>query len=171
MRALALLVAKGPRLLLVSWLSLPVWLRLLAPPAVMVTLWQLSSITPEPSPPSVVRAFLHNGAHIVAYATLASTFLLLRPLSALTERHGPIGWSAFSVLLSSAYGMVDEWHQSTVPGRVSSYGDLLSDFSGGVLGVVLALAVLRLDRALALHVPICLLACTVCVSIATWVSW
>jgi VanZ family protein len=171
MRALASLVAKGPRLLLVSWLSLPVWLRLLAPPAVMVTLWQLSSITPEPSPPSVVRAFLHNGAHIVAYATLASTFLLLRPLPVLLARSIPFGWALLSVLLSAAYGMVDEWHQAHVPGRVCSYGDLLSDFSGGVLGVVLALAVLRFDRNLALCVPICLLVCATCVSIATWVSW
>lgn len=171
MNAPVLRVAQGPRLLLVWWGSLPVWLRLLAPPAVMATLWQLSSITPEPSPPSVVRAFLHNGAHIVAYGTLASTFLLLRRLSALTDRHGPVRWSAFSVLLAFAYGMVDEWHQSTVPGRVCSYGDLLSDLSGGVLGVVFALAVLRKDRILACCVPMCLLVCAGCVSIATWVSW
>lgn len=171
MRDQVLFVAKGSRSLLKLWLSLPVWLRLLAPVAVMTALWQLSSVTPEPGPPSVLRDFLHNGAHVVAYGTLASTFLLLRPLPALTERHGPIGWSAFSVLMSFAYGMVDEWHQSTVPGRVCSYGDLLSDFSGGVLGVVFALAVLRLDRKLALFVPICLLVCAACVSIATWVSW
>lgn len=171
MSGLLLLVAKALRFFCQLWLSLPIWLRVLGPIAVMATLWQLSSVTPEPGPPSELRDFLHNGAHIVAYATLASSFLFLQSQAALTGPRGSLGWSVLSVLLSTIHGMVDEWHQSWVPGRVCSYGDLLSDLSGGVLGVVLVLAVLRLDRRLALLVPICLAACVGCVSIATWVSW
>lgn len=40
--------------------------------------------------------------------------------------------SAF--LFAGIYGITDEFHQSFVPGRDSSLGDLIADFSGAFLG-------------------------------------
>jgi VanZ family protein len=37
-------------------------------------------------------------------------------------------------LFTSIYGITDEFHQSFVPGRDSSIGDLIADFSGALLG-------------------------------------
>jgi len=171
MNRLGLLLVKSLRLLPGAWLSMPAWLRSLAPVAVMVTLWFTSSITPEPRPPSTVLDYLHNGAHIVAYATLAGAFLLMRNRAALVGSGAVRSWPAMSVVLSTLHGAFDEWHQSHVPGRVCSYGDLLADASGSVLGVVALLALLRTDWQLARWLPVCLAVCVGCVSIATWVSW
>lgn len=41
------------------------------------------------------------------------------------------------LLMGVAYGAVDEWHQSFVPGRDSSVGDWVADSAGVVLGWVL----------------------------------
>ena len=37
-------------------------------------------------------------------------------------------------LFTSIYGVTDEFHQSFVPGRDSSTGDLIADFSGAFIG-------------------------------------
>ena len=39
-----------------------------------------------------------------------------------------------AIVLATAYGAVDEWHQSHVPGRDSSFSDLLADLTGAVVG-------------------------------------
>lgn len=41
---------------------------------------------------------------------------------------------AAAVLLTLLYGVSDEFHQSFVPGRDSSFGDALADFTGALLG-------------------------------------
>jgi VanZ family protein len=38
------------------------------------------------------------------------------------------------LLLGGAYGVLDEWHQSFVPGRDPSLGDVLADTAGVILG-------------------------------------
>lgn len=43
------------------------------------------------------------------------------------------------ILTGSLYGLADEWHQSFVPGRDASAGDLLADVTGVVLGYGLVL--------------------------------
>lgn len=40
------------------------------------------------------------------------------------------------VLLCVAWGVVDEWHQSFVPGRVPSVSDVTADTIGAVLGAL-----------------------------------
>jgi VanZ family protein len=50
------------------------------------------------------------------------------------------GWKAswnfpvLLLLLGVAYGVLDEWHQSFVPGRDPSLGDVLADTAGVILG-------------------------------------
>ncbi len=39
-----------------------------------------------------------------------------------------------TILLCVSYGMADEMYQSTIPGRVSSYWDVLADGLGGTVG-------------------------------------
>ncbi len=41
------------------------------------------------------------------------------------------------ILLGVAYGVLDEWHQSFVPGRDPSTGDVLADAAGLILGFAL----------------------------------
>ena len=43
-----------------------------------------------------------------------------------------------SVVLAVGYGVTDEFHQSFVPGRFASAGDLLADLAGALLGVFAA---------------------------------
>ena len=44
----------------------------------------------------------------------------------------------FSVsLLTGVYGLLDEFHQSFVPGRTASLGDVLADLAGGLLGALI----------------------------------
>lgn len=71
-------------------------------------------------------------AHFCAYGLLAS--LVLRAF-------GGGGWrgAVAAVLLVSAYGASDEWHQSFVPGRNCEFADWVADTSGAMLAVSLYL--------------------------------
>lgn len=44
---------------------------------------------------------------------------------------------ALSVAYSVLYAAFDEWHQSFIPGRIASGGDLVADTSGALLGIFL----------------------------------
>ncbi len=129
------------------WLRIPLAVRLVAPVAVMVVLWYSSSQPPSRRAPSLLRALLHNGAHVVAYCGLGGAWLLaLLPsggeqLAAVSRRV-----IAAAVGLSVGYGIVDELHQSFVPGRHSSFWDISCDACGAVLAVVLVLWTLSGER-------------------------
>jgi VanZ family protein len=49
-----------------------------------------------------------------------------------------VGRVAGACVIASVYGVFDEWHQSFVPGRYGSLGDVALDALGAVLGVLLA---------------------------------
>jgi VanZ family protein len=44
---------------------------------------------------------------------------------------------AWAILLTSLYGITDEWHQSYVPGRSTEVADWVADTSGATLAVAL----------------------------------
>ncbi len=102
------------------------------PPALIaLTLFFLSAQERLPAAPSNDKL-----AHLIAYAVLAAS--LARAVWFDTV------WSSlklvlFSVVLASLYGVSDEWHQSFVPGRDASLGDMVADALGAVIGALLAI--------------------------------
>ena len=73
--------------------------------------------------------------HLVEYSVLgALLFLAARTSFGLGGAKAVMVAFAFSLL----YGISDEWHQSFVPGRFASLGDVAADGLGGLLGALLA---------------------------------
>jgi len=101
------------------------WLPVIA---YMAMLFGFSSLSTLPSPP---EAFSFYDVHIAAYAGLGA---LTARATAKGLRH--VSWRAVvcAVLISSLYGVTDEYHQLFVPGRSFDVLDMLADFIGSVVG-------------------------------------
>ena len=92
-------------------------------------------LKPDISPLAVaqVHLFVRKAAHVTEYAIL--TGLLFRAL----------GWSIaspwrrvfFALLPALIFAPLDEFHQSFVPSRTASPIDVLIDYSGAILGIVI----------------------------------
>jgi VanZ family protein len=94
-------------------------------------------------PPGQIPAWPHVDKllHLCVYGLLG--VLICRALSTI----GPLNannWRllACAVVMTTLYGLSDEWHQSFVPGRNASAADLLADFVGALAGSVVGLALL-----------------------------
>ncbi|TCS83213.1 VanZ family protein [Tepidibacillus fermentans] len=72
-----------------------------------------------------------NWGHLVAYFILAMTFIY-----ALIGKFPLIKSMVVAVVLSVIYGLTDEWHQMYVPGRTPDIHDLVNDFIGAIVGVI-----------------------------------
>ncbi len=70
-------------------------------------------------------------AHALAYGLLAAVTLIALPDRLLTGR--PRRAAALVWAICLCYGISDELHQSFVPGRDASFGDLLADGLGAAL--------------------------------------
>lgn len=70
--------------------------------------------------------------HGASYAILA--FLTCRALAGGTGRALSGGALALAVALVTGYGVSDEYHQSFVPGRDASPGDVAKDLGGALAG-------------------------------------
>lgn len=81
---------------------------------------------------------VQNILHIPIYGALG--FLAFWAVSAWIERTGLQAWTAF--LISAVYGVLDEVHQSTVPGRFGSIADVGLDLIG-IIGGLAAFALFR----------------------------
>lgn len=83
-----------------------------------------------------VHAVLRKAGHLTEYAVLAA--LLVRAL----RRPGrtPASIATTALAASFAWAVLDEWHQSFVPSRTASAGDVAIDTAGAALGLTLALA-------------------------------
>jgi UDP-2,3-diacylglucosamine pyrophosphatase LpxH len=79
---------------------------------------------------------LDKAAHAVVFTALAFSldFAVLRTRGdwPLYRRH----LTVFAV--AACFGMLDEWHQSFIPGRLASLGDGLADAAGAALGLAAA---------------------------------
>jgi VanZ family protein len=125
-------------------------LGVVLPLLIMAMLYWLSSLpgVPAADDPEVYAVFywmpptVQNILHVPAYAALASAWrwaleAWLRHSSARVIGAGAI---------ASVYGVLDEWHQSFVPGRFASLTDVTLDIAGAVLGVWLAAIWFRASR-------------------------
>ncbi len=95
-----------------------------------VLIFILSSFS-KPFPKSLV--LLNDKLlHIVEYSILG--FLLARSIFSLDLRYSKRLLFVSAVILSTLYGISDEVHQSLVPGRNVSFGDMISDGFGSLIG-------------------------------------
>lgn len=94
------------------------------PVALAAVLWVLSGRPGRDMPEAPFLGF-DKVLHLVAYFPLGLTLARALP-----------GAPMIAILLGIGYGAVDEWHQSWVPYRTPSAGDLVADAIGVVLGVV-----------------------------------
>lgn len=79
-------------------------------------------------------------AHGVLYAVLAATAIFA--MISVPPRK-PLQTGLLVVLFCLLYGITDEFHQSFVPGREPSGGDLLADTAGSAVAVALWLRYIR----------------------------
>lgn len=81
-------------------------------------------------------------AHTVAYAVMA--FLFARAFSV----HTSVFWKIwlFAFLISTFYGVSDEYHQSFVPGRHSSIDDVIADALGALIGGFVYVSLTRIPK-------------------------
>ena len=94
----------------------------------MAMLFGFSSMSTLPSPPGDLSAY---DVHVAAYAGLGA-------LSARATGKGlrDVSWRAVlaAVVLSSLYGVSDEYHQLFVPGRSFDILDMVADIIGSIVG-------------------------------------
>lgn len=74
-----------------------------------------------------------KSGHGLGYAILGG--LLLRALAGGRLRNVTWGTAAAAILLATAYGVSDEFHQSFVPGRTPDVHDVMADAIGAGLAV------------------------------------
>ncbi len=115
----------------------------------------------------LARAFLHNAAHVFVYGLLAAALLLALDRGWRWPRRD--GWLA--VLMALAYGAVDEWHQSWVPGRAASWADLAADLAGAVIAVLVLRGWFGGDRAARRWLLVALAGAVLAVALATLTPW
>lgn len=148
------------------WLRRPIAVRASVPVGIMALLWWSSSVEPTTRTPNVFRALLHNGMHVVAYAALAGGWLLTLARSSWPS--SPRAALLVSLVAAVAYGVVDEVHQSFVPGRVCSLADLMTDAAGATLALMVLHARLGASRNTRRALLAAVSACLACVALATF---
>mgnify|MGYP001180919595 CR=1 FL=1 len=129
-------------------MTVPTLLRRLSPLLVMALIHAFSSLPGTPhggGPVAAIPSWLHNLAHVPAYALLAASWHVA--LGAPRGRRGAL----LIGLLTVGYGVLDEWHQSFVPGRQCSAGDVLRDALGAAVGIwaMRSFAALKMARSTA----------------------
>jgi len=115
-------------------------------------LWRLSAesstIEVGLSLPEWLLSVLHDLAHPGAFGLLALFLVPLLPRVGVGRTRW-VAWSrargALILFATLAYGLVDEWHQSHVPGREPSLLDALSDTVGAAAVLVVVAYLSRPD--------------------------
>lgn len=72
-------------------------------------------------------------AHLVIFGLLSISCCRLNLLG----KQRPLANALFVIILTSLYGLTDELHQNTTPGRMLELGDWVADTVGAVIGVYL----------------------------------
>jgi VanZ family protein len=118
----------------------PAWVRYELPiVACLALIWVLSDQPSLPGPGergSLIRDLFNYGSHALIYGLLACLVRcdLLYRAAALP------GWltahpRVIAALFALGWGLLDEWHQSYIPGRTASPWDALTDLLGAIAGL------------------------------------
>jgi len=86
--------------------------------------------------------FIRKFAHFVLYCGLG--FLLA--FSIVSIKYRPFVSYIIAWLAASLYGLLDEWHQTFVPGRGATFADMRLDSMSALAGVVIAAVIIELWR-------------------------
>ena len=95
----------------------------------MAMLFGFSSLSKIPTPPSTISYY---DVHLAAYAGLG--LLTARALARGSIAHAGARVVAGAVVISSIYGVTDEYHQLFVPGRNFDVLDIAADAIGSIIG-------------------------------------
>ena len=116
------------------------WLGLWGPVAgFMAAIFLVSAQSTLPGSEHVWDKALHAGAYgVFGLFCLRATHGGIRPL-----RRAP---TVAAVALAVGYAAFDEWHQSWVPGRISSLGDWIADLVGVAIACLAAMIWSRARR-------------------------
>ena len=96
----------------------------------MAGIFVLSSISHPPAVPEGVDKNLHAAL----YAGL--TALVVRALAGGWRRHVSLSVALVSIVIATAYGVTDEFHQSLVPLRKADAMDVVADAIGATAAAV-----------------------------------
>ena len=96
-----------------------------------------SSAIPGENIPKIDIPNIDKLLHFVEYFILGA--LLVRAFSNSSDKVNFKLILLLSVLIASIYGLLDEFHQSFVPGRSPDIFDLFSDIIGSLLGALLSM--------------------------------
>ena len=111
-----------------------VWIvRRLPAVLILLTIWILSSM-PNPHMPDLGFDFQDKLFHCIAFSALAAAACLWISNERWQQR--PVYAALAIIFITIAAGALDEFHQSMVPNRVPSLGDLAADGIGAVIGTL-----------------------------------
>lgn len=102
-------------------------------------LWWMSS-----QPQALAPEVNDKVAHVLAYALLGALWARAWWFCTTDSVHRI---AVTSIALAAGYGVVDELHQSFVPGRTASMADALADLVGAIGGTLIVLGAYSLTRA------------------------
>ena len=116
-------------------------IRYWLPVAFVVSLIFYLSSLPAHEVPESWFPYQDKVQHIIAYTCLG--FVFARALS-WKFRNNPQGKPFknalyISIFMSTAYGALDEFHQSFTPGRSVEFADFLADSVGSIIGAILVI--------------------------------
>ena len=101
---------------------------------VMSTIWWLSDRETLPSPPGLTYEIWSYLGHIGMFGLLGLAIWFALGLNTrLLDRERTL----YAIGIATAYGVLDEFHQSFVPGRDPSVLDVLADFVGATVAVLI----------------------------------
>lgn len=108
--------------------------RILPAAWVMATIWWLSDRQTLPQPPGFSMQVWSVLGHMAMFGALGLTiWWALGMNSRLLNRERTM----YAIGIATAYGVLDEFHQSFVPGRNPSAMDVVVDFVGAALAVLI----------------------------------
>ena len=111
-------------------------------PLIMLAIWYLSSQTSVPLPKNIFG--VDKIAHCIAYGALS--FAVSLWFTREQWRAHPWRTLLLVIAIASFYGLVDEFHQSFVPGRDMSAWDWTADVAGaGVVALLVAIVLKKIS--------------------------